>query len=136
MEKTSLKQNKGMTMTDVIAAIIILCLFTGIIGNLYYQIVFNSNMIKLNSTAVYYVVKISEEIDKISYEEVTSELANTLKEKYSIPDSYVITINVENYNKDDASKEDIIKIVTIKAEYECFKEKRQYEIKKLKIKEI
>ena len=136
MEKTSLKQNKGMTMTDVIAAIIILCLFTGIIGNLYYQIVFNSNMIKLNSTAVYYVVKISEEIDKISYEEVTRELANTLKEKYSIPDSYVITINVENYNKDDPSKEDIIKIVTIKAEYECFKEQKQYEIKKRKIKEI
>lgn len=135
MKKIGLKQNKGMTMTDIIISIIILCLFTGVIGNLYYQIVFNNNMIKMNSIAVYYVVKISEEIDKISYEEVTSELANTLKEKYSIPDSYVITINVENYNKDDSSKEDIIKIVTIKAEYKCFKEEQKYEIKKLKIKE-
>lgn len=136
MKKINLKQNLGATMTDVVTAIIILCIFTGVVGNLYYQIVLRSNMVRLNATAVYHVVQIAEEIDKMAYEDVTSEITDTLKEKYSIPDAYAITINVENYNKDDASKEDIIKIVTIKAEYECLKEKKEYEIEKLKIKEI
>lgn len=136
MKKNKLKQNKGAIMADVIAAIIILCTFTGIVGNLYYQIALNSNIIRLNADSAYYVVKIAEEIDKISYEEVTKELANTLKEKYDIPDSYVISIEVENYNKEDSSKEDIIKIVTIKSEYECFDKTGKYEIEKLKIKEI
>ena len=123
-------------MTDAIAAIVILCIFTGVIGNLYYQIVFHSNMVRLNAIAVYHVVQIAERIDKISYEEVTNELTNTLKEEMSIPDSYNITINVQNYNENDPSKEDIIKIVTINAEYEVMNEKKQYKIKKLKIKEI
>lgn len=136
MKKNKFKQNKGAIMADVIAAIIILCTFTGIVGNLYYQIALNSNIIRLKANSVYYVVKIAEEIDKISYEEVTNELANTLKSKYDIPDSYVISIDVENYNKDDISKEDIIKIITIKSEYECFDQTGKYEIKKLKIKEL
>lgn len=135
MKKLRLKQNKGTTMTDVVTAVIILCIFTGAIGNLYYQIVLHQNMIRLNALAVYHVVQIAEEIDKISYEEVTNELPSKLKEKFSIPNLYTITVNVENYNKDDPSKEDIIKMVTIKAEYECFNKKKEYEIKKLKIRE-
>lgn len=136
MKKNKLKQNKGALMADAIAAIIILCIFTGVVGNLYYQIALNNNLVLLNANSVYYVVKIAEEIDRISYEDVTNELTNTLKEKYDIPDLYVINIKVENYNKEDSSKEDIIKIITIKSEYECFNQTGKYEIKKLKIKEI
>lgn len=136
MKKNKLKQNKGAIMADAISAIIILCIFTGVVGNLYYQIALNNNLVLLNANSVYYVVKIAEEIDKISYDDVTNELTNTLKEKYDIPDLYVINIEVENYNKGDSSKEDIIKIITIKSEYECFNQTGKYEIKKLKIKEI
>ena len=136
MKKINWKQDKGLTLTDVIVAMIILSVFTGVVGNLYYEIVLNSSVIRLNATAVYHIVQILEEIDKIAYSQVTNELTDTINQKYSIPESYSISINVENYNKDDASKEDIIKIVTVNAEYEVFGKKRQYEIKKLKIKEI
>lgn len=136
MKQMKLKHNKGATMVDVVTAIIILSLFVGVIGNLYYQVILHNNEIKLNAYAVYYVVQIAERIDKIPYEEVTNEFNNNLREEFSIPDLYNISIDVINYNENDNSKEDIIKIVTIKAEYECFEEQKKYEIQKLKIKEI
>lgn len=136
MEKNKLKSNKGMTMTDVIIAIVILCIFAGVVGNLYYQIVLNNNLIRFNAIAVYHVVRIAEDIDKMSYDDVTTQMNENIKEDYEIPEMFNINVKVENYNEIDKSKEDIIKIVTITAEYEVLGQKKQYEIKKLKIKEM
>lgn len=139
MREKHLKANKGISMTDIVVAISILMLFVGVIGNLYYQVALQSNMIRLNTIAVYYSIKIAENIDRIAYDNVTNELNNnnTLKDncKIEIIDPFKVTINVENYNKDDSSKKDIIKIVTIRVEYQFFQETRAYELKKLKIKE-
>lgn len=139
MREKHLKANKGISMTDIVVAISILMLFVGVIGNLYYQVALQSNMIRLNTIAVYYSIKIAENIDRITYDNVTNELNNnnTLKDtcKIEIIDPFKVTINVENYNKDDSSKKDIIKIVTIRVEYQFFQETRAYELKKLKIKE-
>lgn len=136
MKEKDLKANKGISMMDIVVAISILTLFVGVIGNLYYQVGLQSNMIHLNAIAVYYSIKIAENIDKIPYEQVTNDLNNTLKETYNINDSFNASIHVENYNKDDSSQKDILKIVTIKIEYKCFQETRAYELKKLKIKEM
>lgn len=135
MNKKILKANNGISMTDVIIAMIILCMFVGVIGNLYYQISLQSNFIRLNTMAVYYTVKIAEDIDKMSYEEVTNDLNTNLKINYEIPDLFNITISVKNYNEIDTTKEDIIKIVNIKVEYEFNKQTKYYEIEKLKMKE-
>lgn len=135
MNKKILKANNGISMTDVIIAIIILCMFVGVIGNLYYQISLQSNFIRLNTMAVYYTVKIAEDIDKMPYEEVTNDLNTNIKTTYQIPDLFNATIEVQNYNEIDTTKEDIIKIVTIKIEYEFNKQTKYYEIEKLKIKE-
>lgn len=135
MKIKNLKANSGISMVDVIIAMLILCMFVGVIGNLYYQIAFQSNMIRYNAIAVYYTVKIVEHIDRISYEEVTDDLNNTLKEYYEIPDLFNITVDVQNYNETDTSKKDIIKIVTIKTEYEVLGSPQVYEVKTLKIKE-
>ena len=51
-----MKDNKGASLTDVIIAIIILSLFVGLIGNLFYQIGVNSYMVKYNALATYYAV--------------------------------------------------------------------------------
>lgn len=135
MIKQNLKQNKGISMVDVIIAMIILSLFVGVIGNLYYQIALQNDILRMNAVAVYYTVKVAEGIDKMSYEEVTAELNNTLKQQYEIPDMITISIDVENYNETDSSKEDVIKTVKIEAKYTCLKEEQTYTIKKLKIKE-
>lgn len=136
MKKNRLRSSNGMTMTDVIIAIIILCIFAGVVGNLYYQIVLNNNLIRFNAVAVYHVVRIAEDIDKMSYDDVNAEINNNIRENYQIPDLFNINLQVDNYNEQDKTKEDIIKIVTITAEYEVFGQKKQYEIKKLKIKEM
>lgn len=132
----NLKANNGISMADVIIAMLILCMFVGVIGNLYYQIALQSNKIRYNAIAVYYTVKVAEHTDRIFYEEVTNDLNNTLKNYFQIPDSFNITVDVQNYNEVDTSKQDIIKIVTIKTEYEVLGELQVYEIKKLKIKEM
>jgi len=136
MKIKKLKSNKGISMADIAIAITVLCLFVGVIGTLYYKILYQSHIIRYNAVAVYYTVKVAEETDRISYEEVTNDLTNTLKQNFNIPDSINITVNVQNYNDTDASKKDIIKIVTIKAEYEVLNNPQSYEIKKLKIKEM
>lgn len=136
MKIRNLKANNGISMVDLIIAVLILCMFVGVIGNLYYQIAFQSNMIRYNAIAVYYTVKIAEDTDRMSYEEVTNDLNNALKEDYQIPDSFNITVDIENYNEDDTSKIDIIKIVNIRTEYEVLGSTQVYEIKKLKIKEM
>lgn len=136
MNKKNLKKNNGISMMDVILAIIILCIFVGVIGNLYYQIILNNNLIRLNAIAVYYAVKIAEDTDKMTYDEVNNDLNQNLKTKYDIPNLLNITVDVQNYNKNDSTKQDIIKILTINVEYKCFEESRFYELKKLKIKEM
>lgn len=136
MNIKKIKTSNGISMTDVIIAVLILCMFVGVIGNLYYKISYQSHMVRFDAIATYYTVKIAEEIDRISYEEVTNDLNTTLKQTLGIPDLINITVDVENYNSSDTSKKDIIKIVTIKAEYEVLNEKQTYEIKTLKVKEI
>lgn len=137
MEKQKIKSNKAMSMADIIIAIFILTLFVGVIGSLYYQILLNSNLVRMNAFAVYYSIKIAENIDKMAYEKVTNDLNTTVKSDYAIPDDYQIQIQVNPYQKEDSTQEkDIIKIVTIKITYQCLNETRDYEIKKLKVKEI
>ena len=65
MEKIKLKSNKGISMVDVIIAIIIMAMFVGIVGNLYVKIATDNSKIKMNALATYYVVQIAEYIDKI-----------------------------------------------------------------------
>ena len=136
MKKQYLKGNKGVTITDIVVAMIILSLFVGLIGNLYYQIALQNSIVQSNAVAAYYVVKIAEDIDKMPYESVTNELSNTVKQTYELPDGINIMITVEKYSEIDPTKEDIVKTVSIRAEYECFEQTRVYEVKKLKIKEI
>lgn len=136
MKKINLKNNKGISMVDVIIAMMILTLFVGVIGSLYYQIVYYNSAIKMNAKAVSYAITIAEDTDKMAYEDVNSDWLNQIaKERYAIENGFIVEINVENYSNIDSSKEDIIKIVSIKVNYEFLNEARSYEIKKLKIKE-
>lgn len=136
MSKEKLKSNHGVSMADVIIAMIILTMFASVIGSLYYQIILNSNIVKMNAKAVYYAIKVAEDIDKMPYEEVTNALNNVIGETYQLSDSYSILVQVDNYNEKDISKKDILKVVTIQVNYTCFNTTRNYQIEKLKVKEI
>ena len=140
-----MKSNKGVTLYDVIIAITVLSLFVGLIGTLFYQIVYNNNLIKYNAIATHFAVRVAEDIDKIPYENITnqylnnyiSNATNTDNTKiYNLPEDFNINVNIRNYNENDNSKEDILKIATIEVSYRCFNEDFSYKLQKLKIKEL
>ncbi len=129
------KSNKGATITDVVTGILILILFTGILTTSFYNIYKHNVLIKYNSMAVDYTIKILEHTDRIKYEEVTNDLNNIIKEKFNIQDGFNVKLDVQNYNKDASEKEDIIKIVKVTVNYKVAGEEYKYSVQKLKIKE-
>lgn len=129
------KSNKGISGIDIVISIGVIVLFVGLIGSLFYKIYSTSTSIRLNALAIDYAVKIAEKTDRLTYEEVNNEMNDTLNEDFEILDSYNATILVEKYCETDTLKEDIIKTVTIKIEYDFMNKKEEFIIKKLKIKE-
>ena len=134
MEK--LKSNKGISMADVVIALLILIILSGVIGNILYQIAYNNAASRMNAIATDYAVKVAEYIDKIPYENVTNGMQITEINGEQIIDKFNVSIEVENYNNDDSTKEDIIKKVIITVNYNILKETKNYKIQKLKIKEM
>ena len=82
-----------------------------------------------------YSVQILEDIDKISYEEVTSDLSNSYNNKFSIPKGFKIDINVSNYLEETTNDQDLIKIVKLNISYDYLGEKEEFKVTRLKIKE-
>lgn len=130
------RENRAATMTDVIVGMIILIMFTGILTTSFYKMYMHNISIRMNAIAVDYAIKILEDVDRMTYEEVTNDLNNTLTQKYTIKENYTINLEIENYNKDDLDKQDIIKIVKVTVKYKVADQEQEYTVKKLKIKEM
>ncbi len=133
----NIKSNRGVSITDVVIALIILTIFTGVIGNLIYQIAYNNAALRVNAIAADYAVKESEYIDKIAYEDVqTSNEKITKINGEDVLDAFTVKLDVEDYKGNDETKQDIIKKVTITVNYNILKDEKSYKIEKLKIKEM
>lgn len=134
--KNLIKSNKGFTMQDLIIATLIITIFVGLISTLMYS-VYNINMrTDLTSQMATYAVQILEDIDKIAYEEVNSDLANTYKSQFNIPAGFDVNIEVTNYGEGTQNIEDVIKIVNLTISYELRGDTEQFSVQRLKIKEI
>ena len=134
--KRILKSNKGFTIQDLVIAIIVFMLFVGTIGGTYlsiYQVQANT---KVDSIATLFTVQIMEYIDKIAYEEVTTEkvpnLIETVKSNFGIPDTFEINIEVIP----EANEQDLIKTVKLTLNYTFSKEDKSIVIQRLKVKEL
>lgn len=133
----NIKSNRGVSITDVVIALIILTIFTGVIGNLIYQIAYNNAALRVNAIAADYAVKEAEYIDKIAYEDVqTSNEKITKINGEDVLDAFTVKLDVEDYKGNDETKQDIIKKVTITVNYNILKDEKSYKIEKLKIKEM
>ena len=117
-------------MVDVVIAMVILSMFVGLISSLYYNMAYGNYSIRYDAMAAAYAVKIAEDTDKLSYDEVVTGL------NYDLDEGYTATVQVEKYNQDDETKEDIIKTVTITINYNLMNTEKSYTLKKLKIKEL
>ena len=134
-KKINIASDSGFTITDLAIAIIIFLLFTGIMGSLFYNAFKTERQTQMSGAAINYAIQILEDIDKISYEEVTNDMEESYMSKFSISSAYNLKIEVTNYNEGN-DKEDLIKIVKLTMEYELAGDSENIMIKKLKIKEM
>lgn len=75
-----LKSNQGFTMQDVIIGLVILTMFAGTIAGSYLAIYKVQAQTQATAVASLYGVQILENIDRISYEQVTDELEDTYRQ--------------------------------------------------------
>lgn len=134
--KNRISSNKGFTMQDLLIACFIIIAFVGIISSLMYTVYKTNIKARLMSQMTVYSVKILENIDKISYEEVQTKTAQEYKNEFSIPDGFDVQIQISNYAENSNASNDVIKIINLKLSYRFGNETEEFAVTKLKIKEI
>lgn len=138
--KINYKDNKAFTTADIIVAIIIIVLFSSIIATAYYNYYLSVTAKNRNAIATNCVIDVIENIEMMNYDEVTTITVNSkiqeLYENKTLPEQYTLTATLEKYNETagNTDKKDIIKILTVKAQYKVAKKDREIEIKRLIIK--
>ena len=135
MNKLNFKSNSGFTMTDLVAALIIFSVFTGIIGALMYSSLKINLQTKMAGIAGYYAIQILEDIDKIGYDSVTNDMEDYYKTKLILPPGFDLSIDVLKYNE-GTEKEDLIKIVNLTITYRVAGNSEKFMIERLKVKEL
>ncbi len=135
ISKRILYNNKGVTGTDLVIAIIVIAMLAGVITQLMNSIYKLSIDIQKSANANAYATIILEKVDEKSFEEVTENFITNLKNsgEVIIDDNYNIMMDIIPIEGID---ENIIKKVALTIEYDINGEKRQFIINKLKIKEI
>lgn len=134
--KKKLKSQNGFTMQDLMIACLIFILFTGLIGTLMYNSYYNNLRAELSADMTIYAVKILEDIDKISYEDVQTKTGTDYKEQFNIPAGYSVELSISNYGEGVENVEDIMKIINLKISYTLQGETEDFVVKRLKIKEM
>ena len=133
IKRIKFKSEKGFTLQDVIAAFIVILIFIGIIATLMVYVYKTNMQTSLTSQMTLYAVQILEDIDKISYEEAQEKTGEYYKDKFSIPDGFDVQLQFTDYGEET---EDLIKIVDLKLTYTFQGETTEYNLQKLKIKEL
>ena len=134
--KKKLKSQKGFTMQDLIIACLIFTIFASLIGTLMYNSYYNNLRAELSANMTIYAVKILEDLDKISYEEVQTKTGTDYKEQFDIPAGYSVELNISNYGEGVENIEDIMKIINLKISYTLQWETEDFVVQRLKIKEM
>ena len=135
MIKTKIRLNSGFTTTDLVGAMIIFLIFSGLIVTAFYNSYIVNSKTKVTASATNYSIQILEDIDKITYDEVQNGMENAYRQKFSIPNGYILKMEVTNYNEEN-DKEDLIKNVKLTIEYKIAGDTEKIVINKIKVKEL
>ena len=135
-KKLNIKSEKGFTVQDLVAAIIIFGIFTSLITTLMSSAYQLSNRVKVTENAVHYAVAILEDIDKMPYEEVGSSLTEEFyQKKFQIPEGFEISIDVKDAST-GTMREDIMKKVKLTISYTLYHNPEQITVERYKIREL
>ena len=138
-KKNRYKREEGVTIIDLVIAIIIMSVFVGVITTLMTGIYKQSLEVQISSNAMSYATIILEKIDEKSFEEVQNpNFVENLKAsgEVTIPEEYTIKLNVENPDYVSEEVSDVIKKATVTVNYKIRNEEKSISISKLKVKEI
>ena len=130
-----MRADSGVTLIDLIIALAVITLFVGLISGLFYSSFKINLQSKISGAGIYYAMEILEDIDKIPYEEVQNGMESSYRDKFSIPTSFNLKIDVSNYNEGN-DRDDVIKNVNLTITYEYAGESETTVSKKLKVKEL
>ena len=130
------KSEKGFTMMDLVTALIIFTLFTGLICTIMYKVYELNTRVNLSSQMEVYAVQILEDIDKISYEEAQTKTGEQYKEQFSIPNGFDVKLQFSDYREGESNVEDVIKIVNLSISIDFLGRTENFNVQRLKIKEI
>lgn len=139
IKKNRYKREEGVTIIDLVIAIIIMSVFVGVITTLMTGIYKQSLEVQISSNAMSYATIILEKIDEKSFEEVQNpNFVENLKAsgEVTIPKEYTIKLNVENLDNVSEEVSDVIKKATVTVNYKIRNEEKSISISKLKVKEI
>ena len=138
-KKNRYKREEGVTIIDLVIAIIIMSVFVGVITTLMTGIYKQSLEVQISSNAMSYATIILEKIDEKSFEEVQNpNFVENLKAsgEVTIPKEYTIKLNVENPDNVSEEVSDVIKKAKVTVNYKIRNEEKSISISKLKVKEI
>lgn len=130
-----LKNNGGFSLADLVIAILVISICTGIISNLYIEISYNTAMTRMQSVAYNYAIQALELTDKLDYSKVDNSLNNSIYQTLNLSDGFDIKIDVEKYASANSGKKDIIKTVNVTVNYKFRNENFTINLAKLKIRE-
>ena len=136
--KDQLKSNRGFTIQDLVFAIMILMIFIGVITGMYISVYRMQADTQIDSIATIYGIKMLEYIDKISFNEVTEsnkfKLINKMKEDFSIPDKFNVTLDIQKYTPEWYNK-DYVRKVTLSIKYLTGDTESELKFNRIKVKE-
>ena len=123
------KKENGFTMADLVVAIAAFGIFVGVISALFINVYNIKAQTMLNADAMYYLIKVIEDVDRISFSEVKNGMEASYRQKFGIPGSMNLKVDVSDSGNENAKK------VTFTIEY-TFKERTEkIVINRFKLKE-
>ena len=133
----NLKNNEqGFSGVDLVVAMAVIVIFVPLISTLFVNIYMNWMTTKRNAQANAYATQIIETVEGMYYDEVTQEALDKVVTDLNIPSGYQVEATITNYNEEDASKEDLVKTVTISISYNVDKQLENVTMQTVKSKEI
>ena len=132
-----LKKQNGFTGADVLIAIAIITLFTGLVTSIAYNIYLATSSTQRMSQANAYISDVFAQVDKLYYDDVTTNGLTTYFSGKS-KTGYTVTITVEKYSDIDPSKYplDLIKKVTMDVNYKVGNKDQKLEMTRIKQREV
>ncbi len=129
----SIREEKGITGTDAIIAIIVLTFFVSVISTVIINISSSSEAVKRNSNATSYAVAILEKANKLYYDDITEE---NLVSGINIPNGYIVNIQISKLSDADPTKEDLVKKITVSVTYKLNKQDTSVSMAYIKAREV